>query len=322
MLRMNLTAVTVIPAALLLLAAGAPVVSSAPSYFGEPSPHLDPNTVRRVEAGRAFFVKFWDDGNETRRNKSCLSCHEVPMPGGSGIHSSTFVRVEIDEAHPTGFRMVDPAVPRHSTGETLNLKPPALFGLGLVENVECSGRCPQGAIGYRNCLKTIDEFVSVAFESELGVRVKRHPDPAKNEISPEQIAMVAEFIRYLAPPPVVEDATAKEGGEIFNTIGCAACHTQERMTRSSSPSAIRRARFQPLSDFVEHRVRGDRNYGLRTAPLWGLTYTGPPYLHDGSARTLEEAIVAHQGEAANVTKRYQTLPAADRKLLIRYLKSR
>lgn len=322
LLRVSLPRVTMVLVAALLVVAAAPFVSTAPTYFGEPNPGLDPVTARRVTIGRELFVKLWDDGNGAKRNRSCLSCHEVPMPGGSGIHTSSFVRAEIDEAISSGFRIVETTTRNEASGPPLNLKPPALFGLGLVENVHCSGRCSAGVLGYRGRLKTIDQFVSLAFETELGVKVKLHPNPAKNEISPEQIGMVAEFIRYLAPPPEETNPAEQNGKNIFESTGCAACHIQEQKTRSASPAALRRVSFQPLSDFVVHRVRRDRNYGVRTAPLWGLAYTGPPYLHDASANTLDEAIIAHQGEAAGVTKRYQSLSAADRERLLRFLKSR
>ena len=50
----------------------------------------------------------------------------------------------------------------------------------------------------------------------------------------------------------------------------------------------------------------------RTAPLWGLglTQTVLPYasyLHDGRARTLEEAILWHGGEAERARERFRTL---------------
>lgn len=77
----------------------------------------------------------------------------------------------------------------------------------------------------------------------------------------------------------------------------------------------------------------------RTAPLWGLglsaCVTGgvegpfqkqvcaprPSYLHDGRARTIEEAILWHGGEAEVSKNAYLTLAAADKAALSAFLES-
>ena len=48
---------------------------------------------------------------------------------------------------------------------------------------------------------------------------------------------------------------------------------------------------------------------------------GEAYLHDGRARTLEEAILWHGGEAEDSKEAFRTMTAADRAALIAFLKS-
>jgi cytochrome c peroxidase len=48
----------------------------------------------------------------------------------------------------------------------------------------------------------------------------------------------------------------------------------------------------------------------RTPPLWGLRDSAP-YLHDGRAGTIEEAIRLHGGEASASAQRFEKLPARD-----------
>ena len=55
---------------------------------------------------------------------------------------------------------------------------------------------------------------------------------------------------------------------------------------------------------IEEANAGVREF--RTAPLWGLSETGP-YLHTGEADTLHQAILAHDGEARSVTEAYRAL---------------
>jgi CxxC motif-containing protein (DUF1111 family) len=66
----------------------------------------------------------------------------------------------------------------------------------------------------------------------------------------------------------------------------------------------------------------------RTPPLWGIGLTrlalrggGENYLHDGRARTLEEAILWHGGEAAATNERFQALQVEERARLISFLRS-
>ncbi|NER84258.1 MAG: thiol oxidoreductase, partial [Leptolyngbya sp. SIO1D8] len=64
----------------------------------------------------------------------------------------------------------------------------------------------------------------------------------------------------------------------------------------------------------------------RTTPLWGigLAQTVLPYsnyLHDGRARTLEEAILWHGGEATASKEAFRTMDEGDRVALIAFLKS-
>jgi CxxC motif-containing protein (DUF1111 family) len=61
---------------------------------------------------------------------------------------------------------------------------------------------------------------------------------------------------------------------------------------------------------------------FRTPPLWGIGRTGPPYLHDGRAKSIQEAIVAHDGEAARAATAYRQLSAPERDALVRFVRSR
>jgi CxxC motif-containing protein (DUF1111 family) len=61
------------------------------------------------------------------------------------------------------------------------------------------------------------------------------------------------------------------------------------------------------------------NQEWRTPPLWGLADSAP-YLHDGRAGTVVEAIALHGGEADACTKRFFALPAADRLAVLEFLK--
>jgi CxxC motif-containing protein (DUF1111 family) len=56
----------------------------------------------------------------------------------------------------------------------------------------------------------------------------------------------------------------------------------------------------------------------RTPPLWGVADSAP-YLHDGRAATLNEAISLHGGEALDSKQRFFELPEEDRRAVVEFL---
>jgi CxxC motif-containing protein (DUF1111 family) len=73
-----------------------------------------------------------------------------------------------------------------------------------------------------------------------------------------------------------------------------------------------------LADDIPAGAADGREF--RTAPLWGAAQTAP-YLHDGRAATLEEAIELHEGEAMRARDRFLALAKNDREALVAFLKS-
>ena len=55
-----------------------------------------------------------------------------------------------------------------------------------------------------------------------------------------------------------------------------------------------------------------------TETLWGLLKSAP-YLHDGRAVTVTEAILWHHGEAEASRTRFAQLPTADKRALVAFL---
>jgi hypothetical protein len=73
-----------------------------------------------------------------------------------------------------------------------------------------------------------------------------------------------------------------------------------------------------LADAVDETGTGPSVW--LTRPLWGIGSTDP-YLHDGRATTLDEAIRAHGGEAAAVHDAYAALAEGERAQLIAFLEN-
>ena len=79
-------------------------------------------------------------------------------------------------------------------------------------------------------------------------------------------------------------------------------------------------------DLADGRVEFMANKNeWRTAPLWGLALhekinkEKPRLLHDGRARSFQEAILWHGGEAQKSKENFMNLPKEKREQLIRFL---
>ncbi|HXF06003.1 MAG TPA: di-heme oxidoredictase family protein [Blastocatellia bacterium] len=137
------------------------------------------------------------------------------------------------------------------------------------------------------------------------------------------------FMQLLGPPPrgPITEAV-RRGEQIFTTIGCARCHTPAFQTGDHPIAALSRKTVPLYSDLLLHDVgtgdgipQGDAGpTEFRTPPLWGLRMSRP-FLHDGSAATIEEAIRRHAGEARRVTERFLMLTPAERADLLAFLES-
>ena len=59
---------------------------------------------------------------------------------------------------------------------------------------------------------------------------------------------------------------------------------------------------------------------LRTPPLWGVSASAP-YLHDGSAATIREAIRRHANQGAAARKSFEDLSREEQEALLDFLDS-
>jgi CxxC motif-containing protein (DUF1111 family) len=117
------------------------------------------------------------------------------------------------------------------------------------------------------------------------------------------------FMRLLAPPkPATFSTSAAAGAELFNSVGCALCHSPTLTTGRSPFTGMSHIEIHPYSDFALHHMgpgladhisqglaAGDE---FRTAPLWGVGQR-IFFLHDGRTSNLVKAIEAHTSADRN-----------------------
>ena len=204
-----------------------------------------------------------------------------------------------------------------------------------------------GRFGYKASQPKLIHQIAGALNSDMGVTTSVFPELAGASLPSDPPPELADadldnMYRYVALLGVsarrdLTDVEALRGELLFTQAGCAKCHTPSMMTSSQHPLAeLRNQSIQPFTDMLLH----DMGLGLadtlgdgdvtgaewRTSPLWGIGLTqgvsqGEAYLHDGRARSLDEAILWHGGEADASREMFRKQPAKDRAALIKFLKS-
>jgi CxxC motif-containing protein (DUF1111 family) len=203
-----------------------------------------------------------------------------------------------------------------------------------------------GKFGWKAHVGSLSEFVRVACANELGLGNPFKAQPvsmAKNDYRPnhldltdKQCDQITAFVASLPHPrEVVPDSPeeakkAVSGKKLFGSIGCADCHLPDL----GEAKGI-------YSDLLLHRMGkelvGGGTYGdpppelpafvvgggpqpseWRTPPLWGVADSGP-YMHDGRAATMEDAIKIHGGQAKKSAERYSELSADQQQELAAFL---
>lgn len=162
---------------------------------------------------------------------------------------------------------------------------------------------------------------------------------ADPEVSSAVVANVVFYLKTLREPPrrEADHPDVMAGEALFGRIGCAGCHVPTLRTGRSNIAVLDRRTFHPYTDLLLHDMGPELDDGYtegrattsewRTSPLWGIgiqeLFQGGQafYLHDGRARTLEEAIDYHGGEGAAARAAFRALSAEDRARLLRFLRS-
>ena len=214
-----------------------------------------------------------------------------------------------------------------------------------------TGALRVGRFGWKSQRATLLDFGADAYRNEMGITNDLFPHELTFRLSERQLALCDEtpdpedvvepstgrrgidnfesFMRLLAPPPrgpITSRVAA--GRQVFEAIGCAACHVPHLMTARSSNPLFDRRRVPLFSDLLLHdvgtgdgiRQAGAESGEMRTPPLWGLRFRRP-LLHDGSAATAVDAVRRHANEAALAREGFERLAPADREALVAFLDS-
>jgi len=184
-----------------------------------------------------------------------------------------------------------------------------------------------------------------AYNQDIGITSTFQPKDVYSglnidpEVSDVTVHNVVFYLQTLKAPIQrnQNDAEVMLGKNLFIQAGCESCHKQTLTTGFSNIAPLSNKTFHPYTDLLLHDMgpglddgytEGNaKTYEWRTPPLWGLGLSpnsqGGQYflMHDGRAKSIEEAIQLHGGEAAASKNNFNQMGTAERNAILKFLKS-
>jgi RNA polymerase sigma factor (sigma-70 family) len=211
-----------------------------------------------------------------------------------------------------------------------------------------------GRFGWKAQTATLAEFVRSAAAGEMGLELPgRHQaaDPRLPGLAATGLDMdeaectaLVDHVRSLPMPVAIDpgneadSAQIKAGEATFKSIGCTGCHLpklgdvegiySDLLLHDMGPQPVDSDGYTVFSGEPAPAV--DRPGAAaaasatarewRTPPLWGLRDSGP-YLHDGRAARVDQAIALHAGQGAASARRHAELSPRRKRQLEAFLMS-
>ncbi|WP_425403284.1 di-heme oxidoredictase family protein [Hwanghaeella sp.] len=206
-----------------------------------------------------------------------------------------------------------------------------------------------GRFGWKANEPDLVQQTAAAFLGDIGITSNYFPEHdcgagqevcrAADAQGPEvdrAVQLVAGYLRTIAPPARRDAVSIRRGEALFDEAGCAKCHRPTLGLTASDKAYLNGVQVDAYTDLLLH----DMGEGLadgrpdfeaigrewRTPPLWGIGLAETVHgrfalLHDGRARSLEEAILWHGGEGETAREAFRTMAVGDRAALVAFLKS-
>jgi CxxC motif-containing protein (DUF1111 family) len=211
----------------------------------------------------------------------------------------------------------------------------------FVPDPEKNGQLSLGRFGFKATSPTVADQTGAAFFHDMGLTTKLFKGSnGSQEVSDADFDINVIYQKLAGVPPARDQEKPRviNGKNIFKKIGCDGCHTMTLTTSSTLDPELHNQTIHPFTDLLLHDMGKDLADNLpmyraranewRTAPLWGLGFSldiaeggRVGFLHDGRARTIEEAILWHGGESERSKKRFMRLKAKERQDLLLFLDS-
>jgi len=223
-------------------------------------------------------------------------------------------------------------------------------GISGVANTQLNGAAV-GRLGMKSQSNNIELFTRGPLQNQMGItsdpfegsgglvsmtcsplfQVAADPnDPTEDvdsvadpEISSQDLGDLIAFGKFLAPPPPPKfTASGERGKALFDAVGCTDCHIPSLPSSKGPVKAYTDLLLHDMGPVLADNILlGDATSSVnefRTQPLWGIS-NFPPFLHDGRAATVMEAVLLHGGEAQSSVNAFNALSPGARMDIINFL---
>ncbi|MDA1081160.1 MAG: thiol oxidoreductase [Gemmatimonadetes bacterium] len=331
-------------------------VSCASCHSGDGRGRLE-NSLSRIGSAADGFLS--ELGGPQIQDRAIPGAQPEPVPAGVAVSvrlPPPVFGVGLIEAIPEAT-IVALADPDDANGDGISGRPNWVFAGAYVPASEpgAGTGLKLGRFGRKAQTSSLLEQTVEAYHQDIGITSEFRPTENRNpmsglpidaldaapdpEVPTSTVQAVVHYIRALAPPAAGALTAARAEGEaLFTSIGCALCHTPTLTTGAHKLSALAHKSVPLYSDMLLHdmgdALADNRPDGSatgrewRTTPLWGLRLMrqflhGQAFLmHDGRARSVEEAILQHAGEGLSSRTAFAALSAAQRAALLDFVESR
>lgn len=153
----------------------------------------------------------------------------------------------------------------------------------------------------------------------------------EHDMTDQEVEDMVSFVKSLpalfplSPRKEADFKAAQKGHELFDSIGCADCHVENMgPARGVFSDFLLHDMGPKLADaagvlkVVGSNIEIEDDRAWQTPPLWGVAISAP-YMHDGRASDLTEAIMVHGGEALKSRDAFKDLKRSDQKALLKFL---
>lgn len=217
------------------------------------------------------------------------------------------------------------------------------------------GRVEMGRFGWKGNQPDLEQQNAGAFLGDMGITSPLFPkencptvqkkcgEAATGEDVPQiddkSLAFVTLYTRLLSVPARRgwDEKNTVLGQALFESAGCGGCHVAKHVTGYGGDlEELWGQTIWPYTDLLLHDMGekladGRPDYVAngrewRTPPLWGLGLLEAVngrflLMHDGRARSFEEAILWHGGEGEGAKRAFVEMTAQERENLVTFLKS-
>lgn len=211
---------------------------------------------------------------------------------------------------------------------------------GRAAWIDVGGKKVAGRFGWKATEPDLASQISKAFSIDIGMSTNLRPNPwgdcteaqtqcrkgphGGNHVTPEIAPAIIDAIVQFLSSQVSRKAVVIDGEAQFQRAGCAACHASLALADGTPVPAYTDLLLHDLGEGLNDGIKESAaEAGIwRTAPLWNVAKSLEigGLLHDGRARSIEEAVEWHDGEAAQARAKFRALTPEDRAALAAFVR--